>query len=54
MATYVLIRGAGGRAWYWHRLVPALRTRGHDVVAAQLPAEDDTAGLACRAELGAP
>ena len=46
MATYVLIPGAGGRAWYWHRLVPELRTRGHDVVAVQLPAEDDTAGLA--------
>ena len=22
MATYVLIPGAGGRAWYWHRLAP--------------------------------
>lgn len=21
MATYVLIPGAGGSAWYWHRLV---------------------------------
>ena len=46
MATYVLIPGAGGRAWYWHRLVPELRARGHDVVAVQLPADDDTAGLA--------
>jgi len=45
MATYVLIPGAGGRAWYWHRLVPELRARGHDVVAVQLPADDDTAGL---------
>lgn len=46
MATYVLIPGAGGAAWYWHRLVPALRGRGHDVVAVDLPADDDSAGLA--------
>lgn len=43
MATYVLIPGAGGRAWYWHRLIPELR--GHDVVAVDLPADDDSAGL---------
>jgi len=46
MATYVLIPGAGGSAWYWHRLVPELRERGHDVVAVELPARDDSAGLA--------
>jgi pimeloyl-ACP methyl ester carboxylesterase len=45
MATYVLIPGAGGSAWYWHRLVPELRRRGHDVVAVDLPAGDDSAGL---------
>jgi alpha-beta hydrolase superfamily lysophospholipase len=36
--TYVLIPGAGGSAWYWHRLVPELRRRGHDAVAARLGA----------------
>jgi pimeloyl-ACP methyl ester carboxylesterase len=46
MATYVLIPGAGGSAWYWHRLVPELRDRGHDVVAVDLPARDHSAGLA--------
>jgi pimeloyl-ACP methyl ester carboxylesterase len=46
MATYVLIPGAGGDAWYWHLLEPELRGRGHDVVAADLPASDDSAGLA--------
>jgi pimeloyl-ACP methyl ester carboxylesterase len=46
MATYVLIPGAGGQAWYWHRLAPLLRARGHDVVAVDLPAADDSAGLA--------
>jgi pimeloyl-ACP methyl ester carboxylesterase len=45
MATYVLVPGAGGRAWYWHRLAPELRERGHDVVAVDLPAGDDSAGL---------
>jgi pimeloyl-ACP methyl ester carboxylesterase len=45
MATYVLIPGAGGSAWYWHRLAPELRGRGHDVVAVDLPAADDSAGL---------
>lgn len=45
MATYVLIPGAGGHAWYWHRLVPELQARGHDAVAVQLPAGDDAAGL---------
>jgi hypothetical protein len=23
--TFVLIPGAGGSAWYWHRLVPELK-----------------------------
>ncbi|MEU8803977.1 alpha/beta hydrolase [Spirillospora sp. NPDC048819] len=45
MATYALIPGAGGQAWYWHRLLPELRGRGHDVVAVDLPAGDDSAGL---------
>jgi pimeloyl-ACP methyl ester carboxylesterase len=45
MATYVLIPGAGGSAWYWHRVVPLLSRRGHDVVAPDLPAADDSAGL---------
>jgi len=45
-ATYVLIPGAGGDAWYWHLLESELRARGHDVVAVDLPAGDDSAGLA--------
>ena len=45
MATYVLIPGAGGSAWYWHRVEPELQRRGHDVVAVDLPAADDSAGL---------
>jgi hypothetical protein len=45
MATYVLIHGGGDVAWHWHLLAAELRTRGHDVVAPDLPYEDDTAGL---------
>jgi pimeloyl-ACP methyl ester carboxylesterase len=49
-ATFVLVPGAGGQAWYWHRLVPELEQRGHAAVAVDLPAGDDTAGLARYAE----
>jgi pimeloyl-ACP methyl ester carboxylesterase len=45
MATYVLIPGAGGSAFYWHRVEPLLRERGHEVVAVDLPAGDEAAGL---------
>jgi pimeloyl-ACP methyl ester carboxylesterase len=46
MATFVLIHGAGGDAWYWHLVEPELRALGHDVVAVDLPCADDSAGLA--------
>jgi pimeloyl-ACP methyl ester carboxylesterase len=46
MATYVLIPGAGSDSWYWHLITPLLRERGHDVVAVDLPCDDDSAGLA--------
>jgi pimeloyl-ACP methyl ester carboxylesterase len=45
MATYVLIHGAGDVGWYWHLVEAELRQRGHDVVAVDLPCEDDSAGL---------
>ena len=44
MATYALIHGAGD-ASYWDLVIPELRARGHDVVAPELPS-DDEAGLA--------
>jgi pimeloyl-ACP methyl ester carboxylesterase len=46
MTTFVLVPGAGGQAWYWHRLVPELRARGHEAIAVDLPAADDSAGFA--------
>jgi pimeloyl-ACP methyl ester carboxylesterase len=45
LATYVLIHGAADSAWFWHLLDAELRERGHDVVAVDLPCDDDSAGL---------
>ena len=46
MATFVLIHGAADSSWYWHLVEPELRRREHDVVAVDLPCEDEDAGLA--------
>jgi pimeloyl-ACP methyl ester carboxylesterase len=43
---YVLVPGSGGRAWYWHRVIPELRRVGHEAIAVDLPAADESAGLA--------
>ena len=43
--TFVLIPGAGGMAWYWHRVVPLLREAGHEAIAVDLPGDDEAAGL---------
>src|SRR5436305_8646073 len=45
MASYVLLHGAGSDSWYWHRVAPLLRERGHEVVAPDLPCDDDGAGI---------
>jgi Alpha/beta hydrolase family len=45
MATFVLIHGAGDSRWYWHLVAAELQLRGHEVVAPDLPADDDTGGL---------
>lgn len=41
----VLVPGAGGDSWYWHRVVPELARAGLTAVAVDLPAADDSAGL---------
>src|SRR5689334_8521943 len=51
MVGFVLIPGAGGMAWYWHRVVPLLRDAGHDAIAVDLPGNDEHAGLDTYAEL---
>src|SRR5687768_4786827 len=45
MTTFVLVPGAGGAAWYWHRVERELRDRGHAAVAVDLPGPDPDAGL---------
>jgi len=41
----VLIHGGGDVGWYWHLVEAELRRRGHDVVAPDLPGDDESAGL---------
>lgn len=48
--TFILVPGAGGQAWYWHRVVAELEARGHTAVAVDLPAGDDTADLGVYAD----
>ncbi|HEX4254399.1 MAG TPA: alpha/beta fold hydrolase [Streptosporangiaceae bacterium] len=45
MSTYVMIPGAGGAGWYWHRVVPLLEAAGHQAIAVDLPAPDPATGL---------
>ena len=45
MSTFVLIHGGGDAGWYWHLVGAELQKRGHDVVAPDLPADDDEAEL---------
>ena len=45
MSTFVLIPGAGGTAWYWHRVAPLLREAGHEAIPVDLPGDDPAAGL---------
>jgi pimeloyl-ACP methyl ester carboxylesterase len=49
--TFVLIPGAGGAAWYWHRVVPLLVAAGHVAVAVDLPGDDENAGIDAYADL---
>jgi pimeloyl-ACP methyl ester carboxylesterase len=50
MATFVLVPGAGGVAWYWHRVVPLLVESAHDAVAVDLPGDDMQSGLSSYAD----
>ncbi|HYK30592.1 MAG TPA: alpha/beta hydrolase [Streptosporangiaceae bacterium] len=45
MTTFVLIPGAGGAAWFWHRVVPLIEQAGHEAIAVDLPADDESCGL---------
>ena len=43
--SFILIPGAGGMAWYWHRVVPLLERAGCEAIAVDLPADDPSKGL---------
>jgi len=45
MATFILIPGAGGIAWYWYRVTPLLEAAGHEAIAVDLPGDDPRWGL---------
>jgi pimeloyl-ACP methyl ester carboxylesterase len=51
MATFVLIPGAGGIPWYWHRVVPLIEHAGHEAIAVDLPGDDRNADLTAYADL---
>ena len=49
-STFVLVPGAGGDTWFWHRLVAVLEGRGHRALPVELPAGDESAGLGAYAD----
>jgi pimeloyl-ACP methyl ester carboxylesterase len=46
VATFAVIHGAGDVGASWDLVAAELRERGHEVVAPDLPCEDESAGLA--------
>ncbi|MFI6291257.1 alpha/beta fold hydrolase [Nonomuraea sp. NPDC050790] len=45
MSMFVLIHGGGDVGWYWHLVEAELRARGHDVLAPDLPGDDESLTL---------
>lgn len=45
MSSFVLIHGGGDSGSYWRLVESELRARGHEVVAPDLPADDESATL---------
>lgn len=48
--TILLIPGAGGEAWIWHRVEAELVAMGHDAISVDLPADVEAAGIEQYAE----
>ncbi|MEU4392143.1 alpha/beta hydrolase [Kribbella sp. NPDC023855] len=42
MSTFVLIHGGGDVGWSWHLVEAELRARGHEVLAPDLPGDDES------------
>jgi pimeloyl-ACP methyl ester carboxylesterase len=49
--SFVLIPGAGGMAWYWHRVSPLLQRAHHEAIAVDLPGDNESMGLNDYAEI---
>ncbi len=49
--TFALIPGAGGSAWFWHRVTPLLTAAGANAIPIELPAGDDAADLSRYADI---
>jgi pimeloyl-ACP methyl ester carboxylesterase len=49
--TFALIPGAGGSAWFWHRVTPLLAATGANAIPIELPAGDDAADLTRYADI---
>jgi pimeloyl-ACP methyl ester carboxylesterase len=46
---FVFLPGAGGLAWYWHRVVALVEEAGHNALAVDLPGDDEQVGLSAYA-----
>lgn len=44
-ASFILVPGAGGAAWYWHLVVPELERLGHEGIAVDIREDDPSLGL---------
>jgi pimeloyl-ACP methyl ester carboxylesterase len=42
MATFLLIPGAGGEPWFFHRVTASLGELGHESIAVDLPGDDES------------
>lgn len=45
MSTFALIHGGGDVGWSWHLVASELEARGHEAIAPDLPADDDSLTL---------
>ena len=46
MTTFVLLHGGGHRGWHWNRLAPELARLGHDMIAPDMPMDNQACGAA--------
>ena len=49
--SFVLVPGAGGMAWYWHRVSPLLEQKRNEAIAVDFPGDDEDMGLNDCAEI---